>query len=156
VQGAGEGVVLVLIVILVFVWIYYWMRNWAATIPRRRLPLLSEAAPMAPELAALLEQAGYRGIGGKLKIPVTAVVDGTRLSSRLFVDGFARKDGKLYVVRLARERRPVEWTGSGVRDHFLPYALLYDQAEGLLYVNEREQTITEIRFEFPRPDGKEE
>jgi hypothetical protein len=154
--GSGEGIVLVLIVIIVFVWIYYWMRNWAASIPRRRLPLLSEAAPMAPELAQLLEQAGYRGIGGKLRVPLIAIVDGTPLNSRLFIDGFAKKDGKLYVVRLARDRLPIEWTGPGVRDHFLHYALLYDQAEGLLYVDEREQSITEIRFEFPHPDGKED
>ena len=153
--GSGEGFVLLLIILILLAWLYFRIRSWTSMLPKRKLPFLSEAAPMTEELAELLARHGYEGIGGKLRIPLSVIVDGKALPSRLFVDGFARKDDSLYVIRLERQRQPMEWTGPGVRDRLLPYALLYDQASGILYINEQAQTVTEIRFDF-HPNEEEE
>jgi hypothetical protein len=99
-------------------------------------------------LKVILATHGYTGVGGKLRVPLTVRVDGKKMASRLFIDGFAQKDDKLFVIRLERDRMPIEWTGSGVREKFLSYALLYEQAEGVLYINEQDQTIREIKFEY--------
>ncbi len=52
-------------------------------------------------------------------------LDGQALQSRLFIDLIAEKDGKHYIVKTARDRMPIDWTGSGVRDRLLVYALAY-------------------------------
>ncbi|WP_158454067.1 hypothetical protein [Paenibacillus durus] len=53
---------------------------------------------------------------------------------------------------LARPRRSLEWTGSGVRDMLLPYLLIYPGVGGLLYVNAPAATVNVITF--GRDDGE--
>lgn len=83
----------------------------------------------------MLEEAGYEVVSDKLKVPLTFRVDGELLHSRLFIDYIAVKNGEFYLVRTARERRPVEWTGSGLRRDLLPFLLLYPECAGVLYVD---------------------
>ena len=83
----------------------------------------------------MLEEAGYEVVSDKLKVPLTFRVDGELLHSRLFIDYIAVKNGDFYLVRTARERRPVEWTGSGLRRDLLPFLLLYPECAGVLYVD---------------------
>ena len=83
----------------------------------------------------MLEEAGYEVVSDKLKVPLTFRVDGELLHSRLFIAYIAVKNGEFYLVRTARERRPVEWTGSGLRRDLLPFLLLYPECAGVLYVD---------------------
>ncbi|MNY81838.1 hypothetical protein D3C86_2236210 [compost metagenome] len=64
----------------------------------------------------------------------------------MFIDYFAEKDGQLLLVKVARERKPLEMTGSGVREMLLPYSLMYPEAEGILYVDLAVQKIKKITF----------
>lgn len=92
----------------------------------------------------LLEQAGFEVLSDKLKIPLAFQVDDRKLHSRLFIDYIAAKDGEFYLVRTARERMPVEWTGSGIRRDFLPFLLMYPECAGVLYVDAEQNLLKEI------------
>lgn len=92
----------------------------------------------------LLEQAGYEVISDKLKVPLTFRVDGELLHSRLFIDYIAVKNGEFYLVRTARERLPMEWTGSGLRRDLLPFLLLYPECAGVLYADPDQGELKEI------------
>lgn len=83
----------------------------------------------------MLEEAGYEVVSDKLKVPLTFRVNGELLHSRLFIDYIAVKNGEFYLVRTARERYPVEWTGSGLRRDLLPFLLLYPECAGVIYVD---------------------
>ncbi|WP_433946356.1 hypothetical protein [Paenibacillus sp. SN-8-1] len=92
----------------------------------------------------LLREHGYEVISGKLRVPLTFMVDHTRLNSRLFIDYVATREDELYLVRTARTRQPVEWTGSGVRKELLPFLLLYPDCSGLLYIDAEHSEIKVI------------
>ncbi|MCH1639448.1 hypothetical protein MJ257_05005 [Paenibacillus timonensis] len=92
----------------------------------------------------MLEQAGYEVVSDKLKVPLTFRVDGELLHSRLFIDYIAVKNGEFYLVRTARERLPIEWTGSGLRRELLPFLLLYPDCAGVLYVDPEQGELKEI------------
>ncbi|MFF2482064.1 hypothetical protein [Paenibacillus sp. NPDC058071] len=93
-----------------------------------------------------LEQAGYEVLSGKHRVPVGIDLDGEPLGSRLYIDYIAEQDGAMYIVRTARDRMPIDWTGSGVRDKLLVYALLLPECSGVLYVDAKEQTLKKIVF----------
>ncbi|MFD0694985.1 hypothetical protein ACFQZT_12835 [Paenibacillus sp. GCM10027628] len=95
----------------------------------------------------LLEGAGFDVLAGKTKIPITMTVgDSEQLESRLFIDYFVQKNDEIYLVKLAKERKPLEMTGSSVRDMLLPYSLIYPEAAGVLYVDMGQSKIKKITF----------
>jgi hypothetical protein len=94
----------------------------------------------------LLERNGYEVVSGKLKVPLTFSCDEERLYSRLFIDYVALKDGEYYIVKEARDRQLLEWTGSGVRNALLPFLLLYPECEGMLYINGEMNEIRKIQL----------
>ncbi|MNB73184.1 hypothetical protein D3C81_466620 [compost metagenome] len=153
--GSPDKAVMAIIGTLAAVFIIYRIYVWLQSSPRSflqdRLPL-NEDIPPHPAIG-LLEQAGYDVIGGRLKIPLSFRVNGTPLYSRLFVDYVAASDdGTSYLVLLARPRRPLEWTGSGIRDMLLPFLLIYPEVGGVLYVNAPEAAVHVITF--GRDDGE--
>ena len=52
----------------------------------------------------------------------------------------------VYLVKVAKERKPLEMTGSAVRDMLLPYTLIYPEARGILYVDMTVNKIKKITF----------
>ncbi|QWU14763.1 hypothetical protein SAMN04487895_10674 [Paenibacillus sophorae] len=153
--GSPDKAVMALIGVGLAVWVVYRIYVWLQSSPRSflqdHIPLNEEINPHPA--VSLLEDAGYEVVGGKLKIPLSFNIDGAPLYSRLFVDYIAAaEDGTQYLVVLARPRRPVEWTGSGVRDILLPYLLIYPGVGGLLYVNAPAATVNVITF--GRDDGE--
>ncbi|WP_310550176.1 hypothetical protein [Paenibacillus glufosinatiresistens] len=151
--GSPDKAVMAVIAVGVAVWLVYRLYVWIQrTETAGTIPLNREIAPH-PALK-LLEDAGYEVIGGRLKIPLSFRIDGREaLYSRLFIDYIAAaEDGGWYPVILARPRKAVEWTGSGLRDALLPYMLLYPDSAGILYVNTAEETVRAIAF--GRDDGE--
>ncbi|WP_082691454.1 hypothetical protein [Paenibacillus rubinfantis] len=103
----------------------------------------------------MLEQAGYEVVSDKLKVPLAFRVDGELLRSRLFIDYIAVKNGEFYLVRTARERLPMEWTGSGLRREMLPFLLLYPECAGVLYVDPDQGELKEISLTTDDDDEDE-
>ncbi len=99
------------------------------------------------ETVELLEGAGFDVISAKQRIPVYITVNDTEeFESRLYIDYFARKAGEYYIVKVAKERRPVELKGAAMRDAWLSYSLLYPEASGVLYVDMQTRKIKKISF----------
>ncbi|WP_438432235.1 hypothetical protein [Gorillibacterium sp. sgz500922] len=152
----GDGFVLILLLALFLIWAAYWIRHWWNKLPDRRMTVEPDEEIPVTEAVALLENAGYEVLTVKRRIPVFIQVDGGAdiggedLESRLFVDHWAQFEDKLYVVKVERERKPYEWTGSGLRDQLMIYALLYDDAAGILVVSPQTGRIRKVEFEIER------
>lgn len=123
--------------------IYIWLQSSPNSFMKDQIPFNKVITPH-PSID-LLEDEGYEVVGGKLKIPLSFNVNGSQLYSRLFIDYVASKEeGTLYLVILARPRKPLDLTGSGLRDTMLPYLLIYPECTGVLYVNVATATIQVI------------
>ncbi|QYR19992.1 hypothetical protein KZ483_19245 [Paenibacillus sp. sptzw28] len=147
----GDWFVMLIAGSLIVFWLYRVFYRWLHEPPGLHSKLLlSEAEDVREddENVLFLEQAGYEVTHGKYRVPITIDLDGQILQSRLFIDLIAEKDGKHYIVKTARDRMPIDWTGSGVRDRLLVYALLMPESEGILFVDQKERTIRTITFRF--------
>lgn len=148
---AGDVFVVALLVGVAFLWLHVYGQKWSRR-PKLRLPLPRHEELYVPseDAVRLLNASGYEIVAGKTRLPITITVDGEELESRLFVDAFAAKGDAVYVVRLARERQPMEWSAAVVRDRLLVYNLLYPDAAGVLYVDRDLRMIRKIMFEVER------
>ncbi len=151
----GDSLILLLLSVFIIGWLLYRFRFWLMAPPKGRPAI--DPDPEVPSTVAveLLEFSGYEVLTGKRRIPIQIQVnDRELLESRLFIDHFAAEEEKLYVVKVARDRKPLDWTGSGLRDQLLVYQLLYPEAEGILYVDPRQKTIEKIRFDVPEEESR--
>lgn len=146
-MAGRDGLVLALLSLFIVGWIVYVFRQWLLAPPKARFSIHQDTEIPVTDAVELLEYAGYQVLTGKRRVPVSITVnDKAELESRLFIDHFAAVDDELYVVKLARDRKPLEWTGSSIRDQLLVYQLLYDQVDGVLYVDTKRRAIDKFRF----------
>ncbi|WP_188887554.1 hypothetical protein [Paenibacillus radicis (ex Gao et al. 2016)] len=145
----GEWFVMLVAGLLLVIWLYRSFYRWLHTpLAVNRLTLGKGGELEAnDENIAFLEQAGYEVISGKHRVPIGIELDGQPLGSRLYIDYIAELDGTMYIVKTARERMPMDWTGSGVRDRLLVYSLLLPECAGVLFVDVKEKAIRTIHFQ---------
>lgn len=143
--------VLILAVVMIVAWIAFVFFRWVYRPRSGKLSFLATGAPL--ELSGLavqlLQQHGYKVLHGKHKIPLKIIVNNDEeelLSSHIYIDYFAQKDDRTFAVRLAKSRLPIRWSGSEIRDHFLLYYLIYDDIDGVLYVDIDRSLVREISF----------
>ncbi|CAH1210296.1 hypothetical protein PAECIP111893_03191 [Paenibacillus plantiphilus] len=145
----GDWLVMFVAGSLIVYWLYRLFYRWLHEPPSMNSRVLlsnAEEVREDDENVRFLEQRGYEVTYGKYRLPITIKLDGQTLQSRLFIDLIAEKGGKHYIVKTARDRMPMDWTGSGVRDRLLVYALLMPESEGILFVDGKERTIRTITF----------
>ncbi|TXK83434.1 hypothetical protein [Paenibacillus sp. N3.4] len=143
----GDVTVILLILIVVVGFILTRIGRWLNQPSKLRSFIPRQADLPQDDVVELLEGAGFDVLAGKTKIPITMTInDREQLESRLFIDYFAEKDQLIYLVKLANERKPLEMTGSSVRERLLPYRLLYPDAAGVLYVDMALNKIKKITF----------
>ncbi|REJ21796.1 MAG: hypothetical protein C6W59_01230 [Paenibacillaceae bacterium] len=133
---------------LIAVWLFRRFYVWLHEPPASRVYRLGEGSEPDPgdETVRFLTASGYEVVSGKHRVPIEIEVDGELMQSRLFIDYVAVKDGRTWLVKTARDRMPIDWTGAGVRDKFLVYALLVPSAEGIVYADPRERWLRTITF----------
>ncbi|MCL6458510.1 MAG: hypothetical protein K6T85_10945 [Gorillibacterium sp.] len=150
----GSGFVLILLVVILLIWGLRALRTWWMSAPHTSSAVEVDEEIPVTEAVALLERSGFEVMTLKRRIPLFITVDGgaeeggTDLRSRVLIDHFARKEDKLYVVKIDKMVNPLEWTGSGLRDQLLVYALLYEEAEGIVVVNSETKRISVVQFEI--------
>lgn len=151
-----DWLVMVFVGSLLIIWayraFYRWLHQPAAT---RGLKLgKGGVIPDNDVNVQLLEQAGYEVTSGKHLIPISIELDGEELGrgSRLYIDYIAERDDESYIVKTARDRMPMDWTGSGVRDRLLVYSLLLPECTGVLFVDAKERIIRKITFHIAEAD----
>lgn len=144
-QGDVNVILLILIgVVSIVIWRF---QKWITGSSRRRGRIPSHANIPGDDVTQLLEAAGFDVLAGKTKIPITMTVgERDQLESRLFIDYFVQKEDHVYLVKVAKDRKPLEMTGSAVRDMLLPYTLIYPEAQGVLYVDMSVNKIKKITF----------
>ncbi|TBL79866.1 hypothetical protein [Paenibacillus thalictri] len=146
---SGDGFVILLILIGFAAWLFVRSKSWVHDKVQNITPEIpvDEAVP-EDDVVRLLVEAGYEVLSGKKRIPIHITLNETeQLQSRLFIDYFAQKEDDVFIVKLARDRKPMDMTGSGIRDALLCYQLLYPQSSGILYVEPDTQSIRTITFE---------
>jgi hypothetical protein len=135
---------------LLLFWTYRSFYRWLHAPASMNRLRLGKGGVLKPddEHIALLERAGYEVTSGKHMIPVPIELDGAPLGngSRLYIDYIAEKDKRMYVVKTARERMPMDWSASGVRERLLVYALLLPECSGVLFVDAKLRTVRKITF----------
>lgn len=133
---------------LIAVWLIRRFRAWLHEPPASRVYMLGDGTEPEPddETVRFLAQRGYEVVSGKHRVPIEIEVDGELLETRLYIDYVAVRDGRTWLVKTARDRMPIDWTGSGVRDKLLIYALLVPSAEGILYADPKEGRLRAITF----------
>ncbi|MDF2669647.1 MAG: hypothetical protein K0R67_1953 [Paenibacillus sp.] len=146
---ASDSWVIILLLLGAAGWLYFRLKRQQGDLTvYSSVPMHDEIIVSSEEALELIQGAGYEWLAGKVKIPITITVDDNQLESRLFADGFVEKDRQWFVVKFAKERKPIEMTGSGIREHLLVYSLLYPQAAGVLYVDVPNRSIRRIQFEI--------
>ncbi|MFS0837785.1 hypothetical protein [Paenibacillus sp. 1P03SA] len=147
----GDTLILILLLGLLAAWAGISFRKWLYEPSSDSFHSLRDTdyneVPEDDEVVELLIGAGFDVVGGKTKIPISMTLNQKEeLYSRLFIDYFAEKEDNLYLVKVARERRPLEMTGSAIRDMLLVYSLLVPEAAGVLYVDMNGRKIKQITF----------
>jgi len=150
----GSGFVLLLLIVALVIWGLYALRSWWLSEPRD--PSLYEVDDEIPvtEAVALLERAGYAVMTVKRRIPLYITIDGGEeeggqdLEGRILVDHFARKEDKLYIVKIEKKHKPLDWSAGGLRDQLLLYALLYKEAGGIVVVQTETKQLHTVQFEI--------
>ncbi|MCT1397464.1 hypothetical protein AK95_17850 [Paenibacillus sp. LC231] len=145
-----DWLLMILLGVVIALLIGYRLNRWLMSPSPDRLPgiPINEHIPDHPAIG-MLEQEGYDVVGGKVKINLSFETGHRPILSRLFIDYIASDDsGELYMVKLARERMPVDWTGSGIRDRLMPFLLLYPECAGLLYIDVNEKSIHRLSMDW--------
>jgi hypothetical protein len=85
-------------------------------------------------IAKYLKGEGYHFIAEKCKVPLTITSDEDEYKSRLYTDYVVKKEGKVYLVFIAREQRQIKYSGAFLRDFLLAHYLTY-RPEGIIYIS---------------------
>jgi hypothetical protein len=143
----GDIMVILMILIVFMGFITLRFRHWLVNPPKKRFRIPRDEAVVFNDTVELLEGAGFDVLAGKTKIPITMTLnDAEDFQSRLYIDYFAQKNDQLFLVKVARARKPMEDTGSSIRDMLLTYSLLFPEASGVLYLDMDQQKIKKITF----------
>lgn len=145
----GDWFVMLVAGALILLWLYRIFYRWLHSPAGSRVIVLGEGLELDAddEYVRFLEAEGYTVISGKHRIPICIELDGDALQSRLYIDYVAEKDGRMYIVKTARDRMPMDWSGSGVRDRLLVYSLLIPQSSGILFADCKARQIRTILFQ---------
>ncbi len=155
---SGDGFIIFLILLVLGTWLFWYVRvRMKETVEQGLYPVPETQEVPEDEATRLLESAGYTVVSGKQRIPMQITInDDEQLRSRLFIDYFAERKGLYYAVKIAKDRKPMEMTGSSVRDHLLVYQLLYPQTSGVLYLELQQSKVKLIIFNLNIDDSDEE
>lgn len=145
-----DTIVLIIIVLALVIWIGFRLKKWLDRPWMPFNPYVMQADPPKKDVVHLLEKHGYDVVCGKYKVDLRMDVSGKKLQSRLFIDGIARDEDGTYILKRSNDRKPIDWTGAGVRDAFLPiYAFhLPYRISGVLYIDMSSDHVRKITFDW--------
>lgn len=148
-MGQGNDIVVLFLVIAgLVILLAAGLKNWVNRPLKQVIPGMENAEKPNENLVLFLDEFGYETICGKYKIPLDIEVDEQQLRSRIYIDALAKDDEEMiYAVKLAKSRQQISWTGSGVRDAFLPL-LIAGNLRGVLYVDMDNEQVKKITFEW--------
>lgn len=147
----GDWFVILLVSGVLILWGGSLFRRWLEDAPKKRRFSIPEGEEdiESNEVTELLEGAGFDVLSAKVRIPIAMTLnDGEEYQSRLYIDYLVEKQDELYAVKVARDRKPLEMTGSAIREALLPYYLIVPDAAGVLYVDIHAGKIKKFKFDI--------
>jgi hypothetical protein len=150
----GDWLLLLIGACLMVWWVLRRIYRWLQEPASARLRRLAQRGNVVPdETTAMLEEAGFKVLAGKHRIPLGVKIDDEPvMSTRLFFDYLVSKDDQYFLVKLERPRQPTEWTASGLRERYLVYALLFPDCEGIVVADPKQNQIRTVRFRVEDDD----
>ncbi len=140
---------LFLVLAVLLLWLTVAFRRWLFVNPHIHVLESTISPAMNDKIVELLIEQGYKAIHGKKKINIRIHLDNQQLGSHVFVDFFARKANEVYLVKVAKPRKQLNINaGSAIREALLPYALIYKEIAGVLYVDPLLRKVYKIQFEL--------
>lgn len=129
-----------------------WFINWLkspVTLSKIKLGKGGKIKENDPHVQ-FLSSKGYDVISGRHIIPYGVELNGEMLekAANIYIDYIAEKNGKTYIVRYERERKPLEFTSNQIKDQLLLYHLLLPDMYGILYINSKTEEINKICFHY--------
>lgn len=124
------------------------MRKWLSSSRMNQFPFERNQEFVRTDVTDFLESQGYRIVASKTRIPIRMKVDSVSYESRLFIDYFVAKADLWYIVKVDKDRKSYEWTGSAIRDNILPYFMQFPESEGVIIVNMRHKDIKVVTFQI--------
>lgn len=145
--------ILIFVILAIIIWFAVLVYRWLYAPERTKMFFLQHAAngeAMTGRAVELLEQHGYKVLYGKHKLGLVMTVDDDQdpYRSNLFYDYFVQSGRDLYAVKIAKDRKPLRWSGTALRDQFLALYLAYEALSGVLYVDLQHDKVTKIEFEL--------
>ncbi|SDW54133.1 hypothetical protein SAMN05444487_10472 [Marininema mesophilum] len=137
----GDLIVLFLLLILVVFFIIRWWKK-----ADFRPVLTASNHPIRGEVPTMLEADGFELIAAKQRLPIAVRVGDTSYDSRLYVDYVATRAGNTYLVVLAKDKKPLRFSGAILRDRFLAHVLAF-RAAGILYVEPHHGMYKTVSFD---------
>lgn len=147
-----ELIIMVICIIIAIVISIKWLIKWLyspATMSRVKLGKGGKIKDNDANVQFLIEK-GYQVISGRHIIPYGIELNGNMLerAANIYIDYIAEKNGKTYIVRYERERKPLEYTSNQIKDQLLLYHLLLPDMYGILYINSKSQELSKINFHY--------
>lgn len=141
----------IFVIIAVFVSVK-WFMNWLkspSTISKIKLGKGGKIKESDPNVLFLTKK-GYEVISGRHIIPYGIELNGEMLerAANIYIDYIAEKNGKTYIVRYERERKPLEYTSNSIKEQLLLYHLLLPSMYGILYINSKTEELNKISFHY--------
>ncbi|SFS93013.1 hypothetical protein [Marininema halotolerans] len=137
----GDLIVLFLLLMVVVFFIIRWWKK-----ADYRPVLTTSDRPIRGEVPLMLEADGFELIAAKQRLPIAVYVGDTSYDSRLYVDFVATRAGNTYLVVLAKEKKPLRFSGAVLRDRFLAHVLAF-RADGILYVEPHHGVYKMVSFD---------
>lgn len=147
----GDNIVLyLLLLIIVFLLFRRWISFRTFMSWSKQAVVNNEIHAYVPrgEVPDLLRESGFEMISGKEKVELSIIVNEEEYESRYYIDYIVEREGSVYVVIVAKERKPIRMSGPSLRDAFLSQYLLF-QPDGIIYVNREKGSIKLIEFDVP-------
>ena len=147
-----ELIIMILCIIFAVIIAGKWFINWLkspATISKIKLGKGGKVKENDPNVK-FLQAKGYEVISCRHIIPYGIELNGEMLerAANVYIDYVAEKNGKAYIVRYERERKPLEYTSNQIKDQLLMYHLLLPDMCGILYINSKTEQINKISFHY--------
>lgn len=154
-KGNSDLYVLLLVIAIIVIWLVMSFKRWLYAPRKLKLPhLSSENLVVEGPAVQLLERSGYKVLYGKYKIPIQIDINGKTMHSRYYIDYIVEQNNQLFFVKLAKARAVIRWSGSSIRDQFMPYFLLYEEIRGVIYVNTETNMLKKMIFTLDEEDRR--
>jgi hypothetical protein len=134
------------ILIGISVFLYFKLKKWLFQQQHAVFPFKKQTDIKKNAATQLLVNNGFEVISAKKNIPIQMQLDGVPYQSRYFIDYVVQKEDLWYIVKIEKQKKPFQWTGSSLRHDLYPFHLLYPSASGVILIDYHFEKMKVLTF----------